>query len=103
SDMEAVFTLLGASRRQQLVEFLVPNAAPGVFAGLKTGVSLAFIGAVVAEFVAGDGGVGVLIKELTFQYQLGAAFFLVIVISVVGLVVYGAFAQLERRVIFWNR
>ncbi len=54
-DLERVFDLYGAGPLQRLLRLRLPSALPFALEGLKVGVGLAVIGAVVAEFVAGSG------------------------------------------------
>ena len=56
-DLERLFTLYGASRWQKVVRLRLPSAIPFLLEGHKVGAGLALIGAVVAEFSAGSGGV----------------------------------------------
>lgn len=55
-DLERLFDLYGARPVQRLLRLRAPSALPFALEGLKVGVGLAVIGAVVAEFVAGSGG-----------------------------------------------
>jgi len=51
-----------ASRRQRITLIEVPAALPGIFGGLRIGVTLAVVGAIVAEWAGGEKGLGVLIN-----------------------------------------
>jgi NitT/TauT family transport system permease protein len=85
---------LGATRWDVLRKLSIPSAMPYVFAGLKISVGLAIIGAVVAEFVGGNKGLGyvilyneelletpVMFGALFFLSALGVAFFLLVVLA----------------------
>lgn len=71
-NLEALFTLHGASRWQRLRFLKLPSALPWFLEGLKISGGLALIGAVVAEMVAGTGGVasGLAFRLLEAGYQL---------------------------------
>ena len=54
-DLEKLFDLHRASRRDRLLRLRLPSSLPFVVEGLRIGAGLAIVGAVVAEFVAGTG------------------------------------------------
>jgi NitT/TauT family transport system permease protein len=73
-----------------------------VFAGLKTSLTLALIGAIVAEFEGAEQGLAVLLKSYSFQFQMGLVYAVLIILSVLGIVLYGLIELIERRVVFWK-
>ncbi len=75
---------------------------PVIMAGFKTGISLALIGAIVGEFVSASVGMGVLIQQFTFQLLLPEAFACLIMLTVMGLLLYGAATFADRHVVFWQ-
>jgi NitT/TauT family transport system permease protein len=88
----ALFRLYGATRAQTLRYLKLPTALPYFLAGLRISGGLALIGAVVAEFVAGTGGVetGLAFRILEAGYRLAiprlfAALFL---LSATGIAIY---------------
>ena len=54
ADMVRLFRSMGAGAYRTFMKLRLPAALPNIFAGLKIGMSLAVVGAVVAEFVAAD-------------------------------------------------
>ena len=76
---------------------------PSVFAGLKTGLTLALIGALVAEFVTAKEGLGVLVTTFSFELKVYLVFATIIVVSLLGLVLYGIMEYLDRKIVFWRR
>ena len=58
ADMVRLFRSMGAGAYRTFMKLRLPAALPNIFAGLKIGMSLAVVGAVVAEFVAADRGLG---------------------------------------------
>lgn len=103
-DREALelFRSLGASRMQTFTQLLLPWATPVIFAGLKLGMTLAFLGAIVAEFVSADRGLGVLVARYTYQLNMDSAFAALLLLTALGLVVYGVMEWLDRRLVFWT-
>lgn len=102
-DAMELFQSLKANRRQVFVNLSLPSALPVVFAGLKTGMTLALIGAIVAEFVGASEGLGLLIDQFNFQLATDAAFAVVLLLAIVGLILYGIVELLDRKIVFWQR
>jgi NitT/TauT family transport system permease protein len=94
---------LVASRSQVFWKLAWPTALPSIFAGLKTSLTLALIGALVAEFVTAKEGLGTLITTFSFELKVYLVFAVIIVVSVLGLVMYGLMEYLERKIVFWRR
>ena len=92
-----------ASRRQIFCKLAWPTALPSIFAGLKTSLTLALIGALVAEFVTAKEGLGTLITTFSFELKVYLVFAVIIVVSVLGLALYGIMEYLDRKVVFWRR
>lgn len=97
-----MFRSLGASKRQMFIQLMLPSSLPITFAGLKTGISLALIGAIVGEFVSAREGMGLLIQRFSFQLDMAAAFAVLLMLTLLGLALYGFVAYLERAIIFWT-
>lgn len=97
-----LFRSLKATRRQVFANLTLPSALPVIFAGLKTAITLALIGAIVAEFVGSDAGLGLLINQFNFQLATDYAFAVILVLAIVGLIFYGAIVLLERKFVFWR-
>ena len=64
----------GASKWEEYRKLILPSSLPAIFAGLKVAITLALIGAIVAEFVGATEGMGVLIKTFNFQLQIAEGF-----------------------------
>ncbi|HEX9464280.1 MAG TPA: ABC transporter permease [Alphaproteobacteria bacterium] len=87
-----LFRLYGASRWQTLLYLRMPTALPYFLAGLKISGGLALIGAVVAEFVAGSGGVetglAFRILEAGYRLQIPRLFAALLMLSLTGIAIY---------------
>jgi NitT/TauT family transport system permease protein len=91
---------LGATSGQVTTRLEIPSALPVIFGGLRVGVTLAVIGAVVSEWVSASAGLGVLINiadQGLFDTPL--MFVALVALAVIGLVFYGLVVQVERRLI----
>lgn len=102
ADARTLFRSLGATTQQTFFRLTLPSAAPVAFAGIKTALTLALLGAIVGEFVGASEGLGVLVKEFNFQLEVAAGFAVVIFLAVIGLVLYGLIEWIERRIITWG-
>jgi NitT/TauT family transport system permease protein len=102
NDSRTLMRSLGASRLETYRKLLLPASLPVMFAGLKYGLTLALVGAIVAEFVGGSEGLGVLIKTFNFQLEVRLGFAVVLVLLAFGLALWGMMSLLERKVVFWK-
>jgi NitT/TauT family transport system permease protein len=94
---------LVANRWQMFRRLTLPSALPNVFAGLKTSLTLALIGAIVAEFEGAEYGLAVLLKSYSYQFRMGEVYAVLLILSVLGIAMYGLIELLERRICFWRR
>jgi NitT/TauT family transport system permease protein len=93
---------LVASKRQMLFMLTLPSALPYVFAGLKTAATLALIGALVGEFVTARQGLGRLLTQFSFALKQDLVFATVLVVGLLGVLMYGSVAILQRRLVWWK-
>lgn len=80
----------------------MPYALPHLFTGCKVAITFAIIGAVIGEFVAAQEGLGYLILMSTSQSQTPLAFAAIIVLTLMGVVLFGAIEAVQRRVVGWT-
>jgi len=102
-DLLDLFRLNGATSRQEVMLLRLPAAIPYFLAGLRVSGGLALVGAVVAEFVTGAGGVasGLAFRILEAGYRLQTArmFAALALLSGAGLAINAALGLLSRRVL----
>ncbi len=91
-----------ASRRYVFLNAKLPSAASEIFAGLQIGVVLALIGAVVAEFVASERGIGHMIDSAAVSLTTHYMFAGVIILGAMGVAGTAFVRYLQRRVVFWE-
>ena len=90
-----------ASRWKELVRIRLPYAVPFIFSGLKAAITLSVVGAVVAEFVNADRGLGYLIVTSTAFFQVPTAWAALIVLSLIGIILFQAIVVIERVFFPW--
>jgi NitT/TauT family transport system permease protein len=95
SELLYVARSMGASSWQLFWKIRLPNALPSLFGGLKVAITLAVVGAVVAEFVGADKGLGYLIQVANGRIDTPLLLAAVVIISVIGIVLYLIVEQAE--------
>lgn len=93
---------MGASGWQTFWKFRLPQALPYIFAGLKLATVLSVIGAIVAEFVGADRGLGYIIVVAGASFDIARQFAAIITISAIGMIFFASIEMLERIVVPWR-
>jgi len=101
AELRDVLRSLGASRWQIFRKVGVPRTMPLFFASLKVAVSSAFVGSVISETVASNAGIGYLMAVAASDFNTRLAFGGLAVLAAMGVLLYGIFAVIERRVTAW--
>jgi NitT/TauT family transport system permease protein len=94
--------MLGANRRQLLRTVYLPSATSWVFSSLHTSVGLAFVGAVVGEYLGSARGVGYLILQAEGTFDVNTVFAGIVVLTAFALVLDGLVGRIERRLMKWQ-
>jgi putative hydroxymethylpyrimidine transport system permease protein len=97
-----LFRLMGAGFWQSLRRLYWPWALPQFFAGLKVGVSVATIGAVIGEWLGAQQGLGYLMIQANARLKVDLVFAAILWLSLMGLGLWYLVGWLERRVITWR-
>jgi NitT/TauT family transport system permease protein len=92
-----------ASRAAILWRIKVPSGAGHIFAGLQIGLVLSLIGAVVAEFVSSNRGLGYLINQAAVSMATDTMFAGIACLVVLGLAGSSGMRFLHRRIVFWDK
>ena len=87
---------LKGSRWQLFTKVQLPGALPYIFSGMKVGAILAVAGAVVGEFLGSDKGLGYLMLQVQVTLDTPAMFMAVLMITLIGMALYGLVLLLER-------
>jgi len=98
-----VFQTIGASAWGVFSKLEFPGALPVILGGLRLTVSLALIGAVVAEFVFGGSGLGFMANSERLNFNYANSFAAVGVTVLLGIALYGMVAWLEGYVLRYRR
>jgi putative hydroxymethylpyrimidine transport system permease protein len=102
ADARKLLRSLDASRWQTLRMLELPSALPATFTGIKIAAAVAVIGAVFAEWSGSDAGLGHALLTANGQLATARAFAATLLLFLLAVALYGAFALLERRVVDWT-
>lgn len=94
--------MLGASKRQLLRHVYLPSATSWVFSSLHTSVGLAFVGAVVGEYLGSASGVGYLIHQAEGVFDINSVMAGILVLTGFALALDGAVGRIEKRLMKWQ-
>jgi NitT/TauT family transport system permease protein len=94
--------MLGATPRQLLRYVYLPSAMSWVFASLHNSVGLAFVGAVVGEYLGSAEGVGYLIHQAEGVFDINTVFAGILVLTVFALLLDALVEFIERRLMVWQ-
>ena len=94
--------MLGASGRQLLRHVYLPSATSWVFSSLHTSVGLAFVGAVVGEYLGSARGVGYLIHQAEGVFDINTVFAGILVLTIFALMLDFVVTQIETRLLVWR-
>ncbi len=94
--------MLGAGERQLLRHVYIPSATSWVFASLHNSVGLAFVGAVVGEYLGSSEGVGYLILQAEGTFDINSVFAGILVLTAFALVLDWLVTLAERRLMVWQ-
>lgn len=90
---------MGASEAQTFFKIRLPAALPNIFGGLKVGMSLAVIGAIIGEYVAAERGLGWLQMMANSRFDTTLNFATVVTIAGMGITLFFILGQIEKRVV----
>ena len=93
---------LQCSRFQTFFKIQIPSALPSIFSGAKIAVTLAVIGAVIGEFIGSNEGLGNLLLTANSQLNTPLAWASLVVLSVLGMILYGAVVLAEKILMPWG-
>ncbi|MCD2257009.1 ABC transporter permease [Lactobacillus sp. CC-MHH1034] len=102
-DLIRLMHTMGAKRLQILRYVKLPASLNHFFASLRISVSYSIIGAVIAEWVGGDSGLGVYMTRVMKTYAYDKMFAVIVLISLVSLILIGLVDVLQKLMMPWTR
>ena len=101
-EFRVMFRLMNASFFDTLILLYWPWALPQFFAGLRVGVTVATIGAVIGEWVGAQQGLGFLMIQSNARLQVDLVFAAILWLTVMGLGMWTLVGFLEKKIIRWK-
>ncbi|MDA0226417.1 MAG: ABC transporter permease, partial [Proteobacteria bacterium] len=98
-DLLDLVRALRGSRWQVFTKIQLPGALPYIFSGMKVAAILAVAGAIVGEFLGSDKGLGYLMLQVQVTLDTPAMFMAVLLITMIGVALYGLVLGLERMLV----
>lgn len=93
----------GIGRVDRLIRIRLPAAAPQIFAGMRTGLSLAIILMVVSEMVASTNGIGRFVLQSQSTFNIPEMWAGILLLGLLGIVLNAGLSAIEGRVLRWHR
>ena len=100
-ELQDVLRALGATRWQVITKVGLPRSMPYFFASLKVAITVAFVGSIVAETVAGNKGIGYFMLVASSRFEVPLAFAALLVTGAMGIGMYAVASVIERRMTGW--
>ena len=95
-------TILGSTRSGLFFQVILPASLPGIFAGMKVSVGLAFMIIIAVEMIGTIEGLGALIQQARTFYKTSIAIDGMIFIALIGIAISYTLDRLERLLLPWN-
>ena len=93
---------LGASKWQAFRKLMLPSAMPTIMAGLRLAMASALSGALVAEFISANEGMGVLLDRYVSSLNMASAFATLLTLTAVGFAIFKTMEWVDERTVFWR-
>lgn len=98
-----LYRSMGASYMRVLWDVKIPYALDSFFSGLRISVSYSVVGAVISEWLGGEGGLGVYMTRVRKSFAFDKMFAVIIVISVISLVLIKAVDVIHKAIMPWKK
>lgn len=102
SRLHDIATLLRLGAFERFWRIDLPAAMPGIFVGLKIGGVQALVGAILAEWMSGDRGLGFLMTFSAATYKTSLLFGAVLLTALLGIALHAILGLMETRLLYWN-
>lgn len=93
---------LGCTDGQVLRKVVIPGTLAWIFAGLRLSVSLAFLSAVVAEFVGSTGGLGYRLQSAATYFDVVGIYTWMVILGIWAVILSAVVGSIERRLLRWR-
>lgn len=101
-DMIRLMETMNSTYIKTLLLVKIPLCMKSFFAGLKISATYSIVGAVVAEWIGGENGIGVYMTRVKKAYAFDKMFASIIIISICSILLVQVVKIIERKVIYWE-
>lgn len=101
-DLDDLARFLRCSEVTRFVNFVLPVAVPSIFAGLRLGVIYSLLGVVVAEMIAAQTGLGLLITTYTNLFAVSELFAVLLFLMIISATLNTVMSSMEQRLLRWQ-
>jgi NitT/TauT family transport system permease protein len=102
-EMADAVRIMGATRRQLVVNVILPSSAAWIYTGVSMAVPYSLIGAIVGELIASNRGLGYLLKQSSGTFDTAGTFAALFVLAAMGAIVNSAVRWQQSRSSGWMR
>jgi ABC-type nitrate/sulfonate/bicarbonate transport system permease component len=85
-----------------LRKVILPSALPLILAGMRVSLGLGLVLVIVAEMMAGTGGIGFLVIDMQRSFRSADMYAWIVILAVLGFALNALFVRMERRLIHWS-
>jgi NitT/TauT family transport system permease protein len=101
-DLRRLAVLYRLSKVQLFMKVLLPGAVPMIFAGLRLGITYAFLGVVTSELLAARNGLGLLVAQYANTFQMANVYGLILVLALLASIFTVGMTAIERHMLRWK-
>ncbi|MCJ8012005.1 ABC transporter permease [Paenibacillus sp. KQZ6P-2] len=94
--------MIGASKRQIFFKLELPHALPSIFSGIKIAATYSVMGAIIAEWLGADKGIGYYMMLQKAGYRTDRMFVAIMIIVALSLLMFGLIALIEKWLVRWK-
>lgn len=94
--------MAGASRWQLFTKLEWPSALPSFFSGLKLAATYSMMGAVIAEWLGAQNGLGITMQMASTSFRTDRVFVVIGLIVLLSLLLFALITLFERRLLHWK-
>ena len=101
-DLVHAVYLMGGGRRDIMFKVIIPSATGWVLTGLRIAIPYALIGAIIAELVASNRGIGYLIDSSAAQFNTAGVFAALVVLTIIAAILNAIVEVIDRKTSRWK-
>ncbi len=101
-DLLSAVRTMGATDHYLTRRIILPSCIPWIFSGMRIGMGMALIGAVVGEMLAGQRGMGYLLAMASGSFDTTGVFSSLAILAVMAMAINWVMSAIERQLLKWQ-